>query len=118
MYKPNKQNHGTSAIALKYQQHASNMAGNTSSSAESAPKVVAKGHGVVADEIIALAQQHGVLIHQDEELSKLLSQLDLGQEIPEALYHVIAELIAFSYILQGKFPSQWTNTLQRIDFVE
>jgi flagellar biosynthesis protein len=51
-------------------------------------------------------------------LSELLGQLDLGQEIPEGLYHVIAELIAFSYVLQGKFPNSWKNTLQHIDFKE
>jgi flagellar biosynthesis protein len=36
-----------------------------------------------------------------------LANLDLGQEIPEQLYHVIAELISFSYVLQGKFPESW-----------
>ncbi len=96
------------AIALKYQQGAQ----------KAAPKIVAKGHGSVAEEIIALAQQHGVLVHQDDELSQLLGQLDLGQEIPDGLYHVIAELIAFSYVLQGKFPSSWKNTLNKIDFTE
>jgi len=96
------------AVALKYQQ---NQQG-------AAPKIVAKGHGSVADEIIALAKQHGVLVHQDDELSQLLAQLDLGQDIPDGLYHVIAELIAFSYVLQGKFPESWNNTLNKIDFKE
>ena len=96
------------AVALKYQQ---NQQG-------AAPKVIAKGHGSIADEIIALAKQHGVLVHQDDELSQLLAQLDLGQEIPDGLYHVIAELIAFSYVLQGKFPDSWNNTMNKIDFKE
>ncbi|MFT6270667.1 MAG: flagellar biosynthesis protein [Alphaproteobacteria bacterium] len=112
MYKPTNQ-HGTAqAIALKYRQN------NSLNESKSAPKIVAKGHGTVAQEIIAIAEQHGVLVHKDDELSKLLGQLDLGQEIPEGLYHVIAELIAFSYVLQGKFPSSWKNTLQHIDFKE
>lgn len=81
-----------------------------------APTVTAKGHGDLADDIVALARQHGVLIHQDEELSKLLSQLELGEQIPSQLYIVIAELIAFSYVLQGKFPKDWHNIHQRIDF--
>ncbi len=80
-----------------------------------APTVTAKGHGELAEEIIALAKQHGVLIHQDDELSKLLSQLQLGEQIPQQLYIVIAELIAFSYVLQGKFPENWHNIHQRID---
>ncbi len=96
------------AVALKYQQN----------QASSSPKVVAKGDGKVANDIIELAKQHGVLVHEDEELSQLLAHLDLGQEIPEALYHVIAELISFSYVLQGKFPSSWENVHQKIDFNE
>ena len=80
-----------------------------------APTVTAKGHGELAEDIIALARQHGVLIHQDDELSKLLSQLQLGDQIPPQLYVVIAELIAFSYVLQGKFPDNWHNIHQRID---
>jgi flagellar biosynthesis protein len=109
---PHNANSLARAVALKYQQntHNSDKAG--------VPKVVAKGQGSVADEIIALADEHGLLIHKDDELSEMLGQLDLGQEIPEGLYHVIAELIAFSYVLQGKFPSNWKNPLQRIDFIE
>lgn len=98
-----------SAVGLKYQQ---------GEGESSAPKVIAKGFGDLADEIIALAKQNGVLIHEDEELATLLNQLDLGQDIPENLYYVIAELIAFSYVLQGKFPESWKNTHQHIDFSE
>ncbi|WP_372626270.1 EscU/YscU/HrcU family type III secretion system export apparatus switch protein [Arsukibacterium sp.] len=91
-----------SATALKYD-------------GKSAPTIVAKGHGELAEDIIALAKEHGVLIHQDDELNRLLSQLELGDNIPKELYVVIAELIAFSYVLQGKFPDQWQNIHQRID---
>lgn len=89
-----------SAVGLKYQQ------GNN----QEAPKVIAKGFGELADEIIALAQQNGVLVHQDPYLSEFLATLDLGQEIPEQLYHVIAELIAFSFVLQDKIPDSWAKT--------
>jgi flagellar biosynthesis protein len=80
-----------------------------------APTITAKGHGELADDIIALARQHGILVHQDDQLSQLLSQLQLGEQIPPQLYVVIAELIAFSYVLQGKFPENWHNIHQRID---
>lgn len=90
-----------SAVGLKYEK------GN-------APTVVAKGFGDLADEIINLAKESGVLIHEDPQLSEFLARLDLGQEIPEELYHVIAELIAFSYVLQGKFPDSWKNTHNKI----
>jgi flagellar biosynthesis protein len=100
------------ATALKY----TNSQGNKNASG--APKVIAKGSGTLADEIVALAEQHGIFIHQDEHLSQILSQLDLGQEIPENMYTVIAELIAFSYLLQNKFPNSWDNVHERIDFKE
>jgi flagellar biosynthesis protein len=88
-----------SAVGLKYQQGESSQA----------PTIVAKGFGDLADEIIALAKESGVLIHEDPYLSDFLATLDLGQEIPEQLYHVIAELISFSYVLQGKFPDSWAG---------
>ncbi|NMH59318.1 EscU/YscU/HrcU family type III secretion system export apparatus switch protein [Alteromonas ponticola] len=75
-----------------------------------APKVVAKGFGELAEEIITLAKESGVLIHEDPYLSEALATLDLGQEIPETLYYVIAELIAYSYVLQGKTPQGWNDT--------
>ncbi len=92
-----------SAVALQYD-------------GKSAPTIVAKGHGELADEIIALAREHGVLIHEDEALNQLLRQMELGDQIPKELYLIIAELIAFSYVVQGKFPEQWTNIHQHIDF--
>ncbi len=82
---------------------------------KTAPVIVAKGHGQLAADIIALAKEHGVLIHEDAELTKLLSQLQLGEQIPRELYLIIAELIAFSYVLQGQFPDNWHNIHQRID---
>lgn len=82
---------------------------------QAAPVIVAQGSGPVAAEIIALARAHGVLVHEDAELTKLLSQLQLGEQIPRELYLIIAELIAFSYVLQGKFPENWHNIHQRID---
>ena len=80
-----------------------------------APQVIAKGSGELADEIIALAEQHGILVHQDEALCQWLAELDLGQQIPPELYHVIAELIAFSFVLQGRFPDSWNNLHDKVD---
>lgn len=73
------------------------------------PIVSAKGFGELADEIIALAKEKGILIHQDEALANTLSKLDLAEEIPKELYFVIAELIAFSYVVRGKFPPGWQD---------
>ncbi|MEG3757034.1 EscU/YscU/HrcU family type III secretion system export apparatus switch protein [Pseudoalteromonas carrageenovora] len=85
-----------SAIGLLYE------AGNS-------PTVSVKGFGELADEIIAAAEQKGIMIHQDEALAKTLSHLKLGEEIPKELYYVIAELIAFSYVLRGQFPPGWQD---------
>jgi len=105
----------TQAVALKYQSCSGEQVGDAKAAA---PKVVAKGSGDIAQDIIALAEQNGIFIHQDEHLSEVLQAVDLGQEIPESMYLVIAELIAFSFVLQGKFPDHWTNTHGKIDFVE
>jgi flagellar biosynthesis protein len=82
---------------------------------KNAPQIVAKGHGELAQDIIAAAKEHGVLVHEDQELVKVLQRIELGSDIPKELYIIIAELIAFSYVLQGKFPDEWHNIHQRID---
>ncbi len=71
---------------------------------EQAPTLVAKGRGAVADQIIALAQQHGVYLHEDPVLSDCLQRLELNQEIPRNLYIAIARIIAFAYFVAGKAP--------------
>ncbi|WP_404338979.1 EscU/YscU/HrcU family type III secretion system export apparatus switch protein [Pseudoalteromonas mariniglutinosa] len=73
------------------------------------PKISSKGFGELADDIIKAAEEKGILIHQDEALASTLSHLELGEEIPKELYYVIAELIAFSYVLRGKFPPGWQD---------
>lgn len=74
---------------------------------DSAPKVSAHGVGVIADEILKIAHEHGVPLQKDNELVNVLAELGLGDEIPEDLYRVVAEVIAFAYILSGKFPKNW-----------
>lgn len=65
-----------------------------------APKVVARGDGAVAQQIIELARQHGVHLHEDPGLLKQLAHLEIGDEIPEEVYRAIAEIIAFVYWLR------------------
>ncbi len=71
---------------------------------ESAPQITAKGSGNLAEQIIAIAKQHDVPLQENNELVQLLSQLELGDQIPQELYLAIAEIIAFTYILKGKRP--------------
>ncbi len=67
-----------------------------------APRVAAKGKGAVADKIIQLAREHHIHIHSDPDLLEMLSQLDLNREIPPSLYAVVAELLAFIYLLNSE----------------
>lgn len=71
---------------------------------ENAPIVTAMGEGEIAEEIIRIAREHGVPLREDVKLATLLSELELGEEIPPLLYRVIAEVIAYTYIISGKMP--------------
>ncbi|MCW8881091.1 MAG: EscU/YscU/HrcU family type III secretion system export apparatus switch protein [Sedimenticola sp.] len=71
---------------------------------ENAPRVTAKGEGKIAEQIFAIAKEHGVPLENDPQLTAILSQIPLGDEIPEALYRAIAEVIAFAYLVSGKRP--------------
>lgn len=77
------------AIALKYDQDAGK-----------APLIVAKGMGEIAEQIIQLAEENDIHIHESPELVEVLIRLELGDEIPESLYRAIAEVIAFAYSLK------------------
>ncbi|MFT5789530.1 MAG: flagellar biosynthesis protein [Shewanella sp.] len=81
---------------------------------KSAPKITATGKDLVAEEMILLAKDAGIHIHQDPHLSEFLQLLELGDEVPKELYLLIAELIAFVYMLEGKFPEQWNTLHQKI----
>ena len=69
-----------------------------------APTVTAKGAGGDADEIIRIAQETGVPLCDNAPLVELLSELELGDNIPEQLYIAVAHIIAFAYQLQFESP--------------
>ena len=69
-----------------------------------APKVTAKGQGWMADRIIKMAHENNIPIREDKDLLHLLSEIDVGQEVPESLYKVVAELLAWVYQLNQKYP--------------
>lgn len=69
---------------------------------EAAPKVLAKGRGLVAEEIIRRARENGVFVHQSKELVALLMQVDLDSHIPPALYRAVAELLAWLYYVDSR----------------
>ncbi|WP_298445120.1 EscU/YscU/HrcU family type III secretion system export apparatus switch protein [uncultured Ferrimonas sp.] len=90
------------AVALQYDGH-------------NAPTITASGDGMVAAQIEQLAQESGVLVHHNPQLAQLLAKLELGQQIPPQLYHIIAELIAYAYLIDGRFPKQWQQLHDKID---
>ncbi len=67
-----------------------------------APVVVAKGKGVMAEAIIACANEAGVFVHESPELVTLLMQVNLDEHIPPELYRAVAELLVWLYKLEGK----------------
>ena len=86
---PGRQN----AVALSYRD------------GDQAPRVVAKGYGVLADTIIRTAREHGLYVHESPELVGLLMQVDLDSQIPPQLYHAVAELLAWLYRLDALDPA-------------
>ena len=72
---------------------------------EGAPKDVAKGRGLVAEQIIAVAAEAGVYVHESKELVSLLMDIDLDRQIPPTLYRVIAELLAWLYHIEAATKS-------------
>ncbi|HOW99646.1 MAG TPA: EscU/YscU/HrcU family type III secretion system export apparatus switch protein [Deltaproteobacteria bacterium] len=79
------------AVALKYERGKA-----------PAPKVTAKGRGLVAERILAIARENNIPVRQDKLLLDALYKLDINEEIPEELYRVIAEILAFVYRMNRK----------------
>lgn len=91
------------AIALKYDQDAGK-----------APLIVAKGMGEIAEQIIQLAKENDIHIHDSPELVEVLIRLELGDEIPESLYRAIAEVIAFAYSLKQDQSELMEELVQKV----
>jgi len=79
------------AVALRYRQRT-----------DLAPRVAARGYGPVAEKILRLAREFDVPIRRDEDLAGALARLDVGDFIPEELYAVIAEVLAWVYRLNSR----------------
>jgi len=64
---------------------------------QSAPRLIAKGQGGIAEKILATAREKGIPLYNDPELVEILSQLDVGLEIEPELYQAVAEVLIFIY---------------------
>ena len=72
------------AVALEYEK-----------GSREAPRIVAKGRGLIAERIIALAQENDIIIEANPALAKALSGVELDNEIPVELFEAVAEIIGF-----------------------
>lgn len=86
IYNYNNFQKGQKAIALGYD--------NTK---DIAPKILATGNGVIAQEIINIAKSHNIPIHQDADLAQILSVLEIDSYIPLEVYGAVAEILSYIY---------------------
>lgn len=73
-----------------------------------APRITAKGQGYTAEQIITLAIENDIPLHEDIQLASALSQIPLGEDIPIELYLAVAEILAFIYTLEDT-QYEYTN---------
>ncbi len=83
------------AVALQY-------AGNTK-----APVIIASGMGHVAEKMIEVASEHGVPVYEDNSLATILSQMELGREIPEELYQAIVDIYIYFLNFDPNDPEKY-----------
>jgi flagellar biosynthesis protein len=88
-----EQNRNSLAVALHY-------------SGKGAPRVVAKGGGLVAENIIRTAREHGVPLDDDPALAGALSRVELGREIPRELFLAAAQVLAFAWQVSGRMQNK------------
>lgn len=72
----------------------------------SAPTIIAKGKGKVAENILNKAQEHDIPIQEDPSLVEILGQLNIDESIPEELYKAVSEVFAYIYQLDREHGSQ------------
>lgn len=68
---------------------------------DQAPKVAASGKGSMAEQILKIAQEHGIHIHKDENLVEILSALEVDSFIPLEAYMAVAEILNYLYKSKG-----------------
>jgi flagellar biosynthesis protein len=86
----------SSVVALRYQPQAPFL--------DAAPRLVAKGQGLLAERILALAREHHIPVERDPDLVAALEPLDLDRLIPPELFQAVALLLAALYRANSKLP--------------
>lgn len=82
------------AVALEYE-----------TGSREAPRVTAKGRGLVAEAIVALAKEHDVVIDANPQLAEALSQVEIDTTIPIELFEAVAEVIGF--VIRARTSKSW-----------
>jgi flagellar biosynthesis protein len=83
------------AVAIRYDE-----------SDDSAPRLIAKGEGLVAEKIIEIATDNNIHVHEDPVVVAMLAKLEVNTCVPEELYQAVAEILAFVYRLDQRLASQ------------
>lgn len=86
------------AVALKYRLQE-----------DVAPLVIASGRGVMAEAILKKAEELAIPVHPDGDLARMLSDVEVGQSIPEELYEVVAQIMAMVYKMDSALGSAGTT---------
>ena len=86
------------AVALKYDK-----------SKGPAPKIVASGDGHMAEQILKIAQEHDIPIHEDASLAEILSVLEVDEFIPFEAYTAVAEILSYLYNKKGSGEQKKTQ---------
>jgi flagellar biosynthesis protein len=84
------------AVALRYQP-----------GHDLAPRVIAKGSGEIAEQIIAIAKSNGVPLQENPSLIQLLSKIEVDQQIPPELYRVVAEVLSLVYRIETRAREEY-----------
>jgi flagellar biosynthesis protein len=64
---------------------------------DTAPRLVAKGEGLLAERILEEARKHGIPIEHNPDLVAALAPLDIDRMIPPELFHAVAAVLAALY---------------------
>ncbi len=72
-----------------------------------APVIVASGMGHMAEKIVEVACENGVPVYEDNSLATVLSQMELGKEIPEELYSAIVEIYIYFLNFDPQDPEKY-----------
>ncbi len=74
---------------------------------DGAPIIVASGMGHLAEKIVEVAEDSGVPVYEDSSLATVLTQMELGREIPEELYHAVVDIYLYFLNFDPKDPEKF-----------